>query len=309
MVTFEATSADEWQDVVSGCFIPLSCQSFAPSFRALMDYTRLSPSLSVSRLATDGTTVERSARLAAKADTDDLHLSLQQGSTGQVTQGGRSVPVRPGSVTTYATDAPYRQDYSRPEQRQLIIQVSRRSLRLPGRMLDDACQRLLVPASTASQLLFDYVDRMADFGSVNTAEVANVTLDLAETMIHGSFASGRVMPRTPRGMLETIRDHVQRNFTSPSLTIEALAGTHFMSRRRLYQLFDDVGESPAELIRSRRLEHAAHLLTQEGETSATVSEVSERSGFADATTFARAFRRKYGVNPSEFRPHVAALAA
>lgn len=308
MATFEATSADEWQDVVSGCFIPLSCQSFAPSFRGLMDYTRLSPSLSVSRLATDGTIVERSARLAAKADTDDLHLSLQQSSTGQVAQGGRSVSVRPGSVTAYATDAAYRQDYSRSEQRQLIIQVSRRSLRLPGRMLDDACQRLLVPASSSSRLLFDYVEKMADFGAANAADVADVTLDLAETMIHGSFASGRVMPRTSRGMLETIRDHVQRNFTSPSLTIDGLAAAHFMSRRRLYQLFGDVGESPAELIRSRRLEYASDLLAR-ADANATVSEVSEQSGFADATTFARAFRRRYGVNPSDFRLQLAAEAA
>jgi AraC family transcriptional regulator, positive regulator of tynA and feaB len=85
------------------------------------------------------------------------------------------------------------------------------------------------------------------------------------------------------------------------LTIDALAAAHFMSRRRLYQLFDDVGESPAEWIRSRRLQHAALLLRREGDASMGVSDISERSGFADATTFSRAFRRKYGVNPSDFR--------
>lgn len=297
----EATSADEWQDVVSGCFVPLSCQSFAPTFRGRMEHTVLDPSLSVSRLSTDGTTVERSAHLAARAETDDLHFSLQQASRGRVSQAGVTVPVRPGSVTTYATNAPYRQDYSQPDQRQLIIQVSRRSLRLPGRMIDEACTRLLVPESAAARTLFGYVGRLPVDDANTPASAAETSLDLAATMIQESFSSGPVMPRTSRGMLEIIRDHVERNFTSPALTIEALAERHFMSRRRLYQLFNDVGDSPADLIRSRRLRHAAELLLRDAEAPPSVGEVSEQSGFADATTFARAFRRQYGLNPSDYR--------
>lgn len=217
---------------------------------------------------------------------------------GRIVQEGRSVPVNAGSVTMYATDRPYRQDYSRPRQRQLIIQVSRRALRLPAEMIDDACHRLLIPSSSAGRLLFDYVERAS---AATDLGAADVSMDLAETLIRGSYATGPTMPRTARGLLETIRDHVERNFTSPHLTVDTLAAEHFLSRRRLYQLFDEAGESPAERIRSRRLEHAAALLRDDDQRAIGVTEACERSGFSDATTFARAFRRKYGINPREFR--------
>ena len=32
-----------------------------------------------------------------------------------------------------------------------------------------------------------------------------------------------------------------------------------------------------------------------------ISEVAFRCGFEDATSFSRAFRRKYGISPSEYR--------
>ncbi|WP_309694480.1 AraC family transcriptional regulator [Microbacterium foliorum] len=282
---------------MSGCFVPLACQSFAPSFRGVMDHTQLGPGLSVSRVTTDGTSVERSVRLAARAETDDLHISLQVHSSGHVAQGGRTVPVRPGSVTVYATDKPYRQNYSRPEQRQMIIQVSRHALRLPAGMIDAACERLLVPSSTGGRLLFEYVARASASGD-HAGE--GVALDLAETMIHGSFASAPLMPKSRGGMWELIRDHIEHNFHSPSLAIDALASQHHVSRRRLYEIFDVSGASPAEWIRERRLRHAEKLL-RNGDRALSIARISELSGFADPTTFARAFRRTYTVNPQDFR--------
>lgn len=296
MITYEATSADEWQDVVSGCFIPLACQSFAPAFHGLMEHAKLGDSLSFSQLTTDGTIVERSPRLAANAESDDLHVSLQKSSAGYVAQDGHSVPVRTGSITVYATDRPYRQDYSRPQQSQLIIQVSRRALRLPDKMIDDARERLLVPPSAAGSLLFRYLER-----AVGDDGVEGVALDLVETLLHGSFASGPLMPRTTLGMLEAIRDYVERNFRAPSLNVDSLAAAHFLSRRRLYQLFEHTDESPGDWIRSRRLEYGAALLRSPDHRALEIREVSERSGFSDATTFARAFRREYGANPSDCR--------
>lgn len=305
MVVLEASSADEWQDVVSSCFVPLLCE--APGgdrYSARMQHVSFGSSLSISLLATDGTRVHRSARLAARAESDDLHMSFQLASTGRVTQGGRSVPVRPGSLTVYATDAPYEQDYSRHGQRQLIVQISRKSMRLPGRMVDEACQRMSVPTLTAARVFHTFVARLVEARTDDPATVGATAADLASSMLQSSFSTGPVMPRTGPGLLETVRDHVRHNFTAPDLTVDSLAAQHFISRRRLYQLFDDVGESPSECIRSHRLEYAAGLLGDVGSPGGqVVGDVAQLSGFSDAATFARAFRRKYGMNPSEFRAH------
>lgn len=297
MAVLAAETADEWQDIVSGCFVPLSCRSFEPSFRAKMEYVRLDPRVSVSYVHTGGMIAERTERSAAHAASDDLHISLQQTAVGRVSQSGRSVQVAPGVVTTYATDAPYHLDYSRPEQRQLIIQVSRRALDLPGRMIDAAMHRLVLPSAPAVRVMLG-IAREASEGSAQGTALAETVVDLAATAIRGSLAAP-VMPATRRGQLETLRDHVRYNFLSPDLTVDDLAVRHFMSRRRLYQLFDDAGENPAELIRSQRLAHAAKLLHSDDEQG--IARIAAAVGFANATTFSRAFRRKYGVTPKDYR--------
>ncbi|MEZ3162167.1 AraC family transcriptional regulator [Microbacterium sp. BWT-B31] len=302
MVVIEARSADEWQEVVSNCFVPLLCQASAESYSARMQHASVGPAVSVSLLETEGTRVQRTARLAARAQSDDLHMSFQLGSTGRVSQGGRSVAVRPGSLTVYATDLPYEQDYSRSAQHQLIIQVSRRALSLPRRMIDDACRRMAVPALPAGRVLQSFASRIVAAEEEGSPAVAAAAADLAATLVRSSFATGTVVPRTSIGLLETVRDCVRHNFTLPDLTVDSLAARHFISRRRLYQLFDEVGESPSEWIRVCRLEHAAGLLAEAGRMAKhTIGEIAQMSGFSDAATFARAFRRKYGMNPSDYR--------
>ena len=67
MVVLEAESADEWEDVVSNCFVPLRTSSLGPDFHAQIDYLQLDERISVSVVKTDGTVVERTSRLAATA--------------------------------------------------------------------------------------------------------------------------------------------------------------------------------------------------------------------------------------------------
>jgi len=152
-----AGSADEWQDVVSNCFVPLTCLAFESTFTGTMKYTRLDDHTSVSTVTTAGTSAERTERTARNATSDDLHLSLQVSSSGIVSQDGRRAAVTAGDITTYATDRAYHLDYSRPNQQQLIIQVSRSSLGLSDEMIEASCHRLRMPRVRAAQVLFDFV--------------------------------------------------------------------------------------------------------------------------------------------------------
>ena len=303
MTVLVAASADEWQHVVSDCFVPLSCQAFESDFRGRMEYRRLDSTISVSRVTTSGTTASRTPRLASTADSDDVHLSLQASSTGTVIQDGRRVAVRPGSVTSYATDAAYHLDYSAPEQQQVIVQVSRRALQLPAKMVAASCERLLVPASPARRILFSYVSSLhgSTEQEVENEQTAAVTRDLAAAMIHSSFSSGRVMPSTPGGLLFTVQDFIQHHLGSAALGTDRIADAHFISRRKLYQLFEPLQTSPAEYLRRTRLTAAAELLMSEPTSRVHIADIAARCGFADATTFTRAFRREFGCTPREWR--------
>lgn len=303
MVVLKAESADEWEDVVSNCFVPLRTAAFSEGFHGQMDHLRLDERVSVSVVTTDGTTAERTPRLAARAENDDLHLSLQESAKGTVSQGGRMVSVRPGSISTYATDSPYYLDYSEPNQRQLIIQVSRTALKLPPSMIADSCSRLAVPSSDAARVLFAYVAllkrRVTAGGLGDEGEVAEVTKDLSSTMIHSSFSSGRIVPHTQGGLMFTVKDFVTANVAT--LCVDDIANEFYMSRRSLYNLFGRSDTSPADYLRSVRLGHAAAMLADPKRADWSVSRIGAECGFADATTFTRAFRREFSCTPREWR--------
>jgi len=98
--------------------------------------------------------------------------------------------------------------------------------------------------------------------------------------------------------LERAHAAVEERLADESMTVGDFARTLGVSeaqlKRRLRAL---AGESPVEFIRSRRLERAAALLA--GRAGA-VSEVAAAVGFGSPSYFARCFRERYGVAPSEY---------
>ncbi|WP_062317113.1 AraC family transcriptional regulator [Demequina maris] len=303
MVVLAAESADAWQDVVSRCFIPINCGAFEPGFSGRMDQLELDDSISISCVATDGHTVDRSERLAARAEGDALHLSLQVASRGTVRQGRRMVSVRPGTASMYATDAPYYLDYSEPGQRQLIVQVSRAALAAPRTALSEGLNHLTVPASAATRVFFTYaldVHRQAELGGgAEASAAAEVTKDLAATMIRASAEGARVLPRTRGGLLRAIEDFVGVNL--PRVHVDDIAAEFFISRRTVYHVFEEVGTTPSDYLRRHRLELAAARLTDPEHAHLSIGEIAASAGFDDATTFTRAFRRQHGMTPREWR--------
>ena len=82
------------------------------------------------------------------------------------------------------------------------------------------------------------------------------------------------------------------------LNVDTLCASVNMSRTSFYNKIKALtGEPPAELIRNIRMKEAAILLkTQEY----TVSEVSDKLGFADPKYFADTFKKYYGVPPRDY---------
>lgn len=299
MEVLKAESADDWETVVSGCFVPLRCVGFEDDFTGRMEHAQFDAGISVSLVTTCGTSADRTERLASNANSDDIHISLQRSSTGMVSGDGRSARVRPGSVTVYATDRPYYLDYSAPDQQQLIVQVSRSSLGLPVPMMEDAMRRLTLPdgwQAAAARNLFTYAAAPPD---TDKPKAAMTLRDLASTMIRSSFQEGSGVPRTPGGLRHAVQEYLRTHATRPGLDMDAVARAHFVSRRRLYQVFEEVGMSPATFLRTERLAVAERLLRTA--THRTIEWVAFESGFRDVTTFARAFRRRYGCAPREWR--------
>ncbi len=90
--------------------------------------------------------------------------------------------------------------------------------------------------------------------------------------------------------------HIGVRFRDPEFTAARLAAEFHLSLRTVQQLLAEDGRSPATEIRRDRLELASSLIAQ----GFSVSRACRAGGFSDPGTFNRAFRRQFGVAPSEW---------
>lgn len=102
-------------------------------------------------------------------------------------------------------------------------------------------------------------------------------------------ATGSERDEVRAALLERIRARHQ----DPEFTVAVLATEMHMSVRAIQLLLAERGLSPASEIRRARLE-AARLLLSAGHS---VTAAAHASGFSDAGTFGRAFRRHFGEPP------------
>ncbi|WP_245584168.1 helix-turn-helix transcriptional regulator [Saccharospirillum impatiens] len=83
------------------------------------------------------------------------------------------------------------------------------------------------------------------------------------------------------------------------ITVESLSGLCALSPGHFHSCFREVtGQTPLSYVQQRRLQAAYRLVT---DTSLALARVAERVGFRDQGSFSRAFRRQFGVSPSQSR--------
>jgi AraC-like DNA-binding protein/tetratricopeptide (TPR) repeat protein len=91
---------------------------------------------------------------------------------------------------------------------------------------------------------------------------------------------------------------VEANITDPLFGVEKMAEEIGMSRASLHRKIKSItGFPPSEFIRSIRLKRAASLLLNKADS---VSQIGYAVGFEDQSYFSKAFKREYGVSPSEY---------
>jgi AraC-like DNA-binding protein len=142
----------------------------------------------------------------------------------------------------------------------------------------------------------------ADAGGLATAS-AMVGVDRFLGALAGLLLRTAVAPNAGidpvanvRALTETI---IFERATDPNLTPTAIAEELNISLRQLYRAFHDA-ESPAALIRRRRLERAAEVLASR-RSIGNVESVAQECGFSSAEYFSRAFRREFGLSPRAYR--------
>ena len=100
-------------------------------------------------------------------------------------------------------------------------------------------------------------------------------------------------------LMERVRRAVRKHLRSPSLGPDKLCREAATSRSQLYRLLEGEG-GVAYYIQRRRLSESFAILCDVS-NNFPIRVIAETLCFGDASSFSRAFRREFGMSPSEVR--------
>lgn len=101
----------------------------------------------------------------------------------------------------------------------------------------------------------------------------------------------------PESISKTI-SYINSNFER-KITLDELADISGYSKSRFMNVFSKaMGMTPIKYLNKLRISCAAELLASDGQS---ISEIAFACGFDDSLYFSRAFKKAYGISPSEFR--------
>ena len=108
------------------------------------------------------------------------------------------------------------------------------------------------------------------------------------------------LPQEPAGLRYRIEDHIQQHHTNPRLDVAAIARALDISIRHAHGVFNDGNRTIAAVLRDRRVATAAAML-RSTDDAVNIAHVAQRSGFFDPDVLTRAFKRRYGMTPTDYR--------
>lgn len=99
-------------------------------------------------------------------------------------------------------------------------------------------------------------------------------------------------------LLKKAIEVIEHNLSDPLFSVEKMSEEMGMSRTNMHRKLKAItGFPPSELIRNIRLRKAALLLRNETDS---ISQISFAVGFEEHSYFSKAFKKQYGVTPSDY---------
>lgn len=144
----------------------------------------------------------------------------------------------------------------------------------------------------------------AAIGEITDAGHLKDSLESARTLLRGRETEGGGISLAgsfaqERGaLLYDMRRYLEENYNR-TLHLDDLAARYYMTKEHLTRLFKrEFKSTPYEYLIRCRMERAGELLA---DPNRSVAEISERLGYSDVNYFSKAFRRYYGISPSQYR--------
>lgn len=289
-----------WHDVICDVFIPMTPKKSAPGAgfasgveaRPLGDVRRTIVWSQAQRTLHGPREVELSGG-------DFYFVNLMVDGRCRIQQNGRDSVAEPGRLWVVDTTEPYYLDFD-SAWRMITFRVPHGSL--SGRLADPR-QGTALPIDAGSGIGGLAAAMMRSLWELEEPDSAQARAELEQ-----SFAAVVSAALGTRDRGASVRDalraevlrFVAANLGDPGLSVVTVCRRFAISPRLLHRLFEGRERTFADTVRTMRLERCARLLADPRDRS-TITAIALRCGFTDSASFSRAFRRHFGITPSDMR--------
>lgn len=296
-----------WRDVLCEAFTALDSQPQDRSDTGSVVTLHELAQVNAADLASFSQLVVRGRDEIRRRADEFFFANLQLEGACRVEQDGRQILAEPGSFYLVDTTRPYSLDFEE-NFRTLSFRFPHQQLApLLGHDPRRVTATVVDAGGALGQLAINHMTgtlRCAPDASLATASV------LADTLAR---LIGAAVAPDPAQMADASREQVRRAFqgsivryvldhcADPSLSVAQVAARFRVSVRYVHEVFSMQPTSFAQTVLEQRLQRAAQLLSAGAAIS--VGDVADRSGFGDASYFARAFRRRFGCAPRDWKHH------
>ncbi|MBR2988103.1 MAG: helix-turn-helix domain-containing protein [Clostridia bacterium] len=212
-------------------------------------------------------------------------LSFRINGTAVFEIGNTRLLAKPGDVLFLPANTPYKVEYSVGES--IVVHFEHCNYF----EVENACVGNSLAIGVRFQHLLEVWNQQH---SANQAK--SIIYDILDKM-----SSDQKMSISDTAIANCIH-YIDEHFCDPNIDVETVCGIAFISVSSLQRAFTKYfGLSPKQYLIQLRMNRALDLLT---ENVLSVKEISFACGFTDEKYFSRAFKKKYGYPPSQFRKNI-----
>lgn len=175
--------------------------------------------------------------------------------------------------------------------------------------LEEAPLRLLPPGMPEPALAMGYAQLLASSPTLSAPLLQSAQSHLLELMAHmlapaWHGAKDAQWPEhdaveVPR--LALIQRDILARIVQPELTLAQIARLHHLTPRQVQRLFARADTCFSDFVRDARLDRVRAALADPRQRQRRVLQIVLDNGFDDFSAFGRAFRRRFGMTPTEAR--------
>lgn len=253
-------------------------------------------------------------RLVTPSAEDGLiYLGVTESGGGVIDAKDAARTVRAGDFTAMPRDRRCTTVVAEPS-RILSIAIPRAEL-LPRLSSEDCLFKPRTGSQPAARLLGGYaatlLDDAAEIAPEDATTFASHIVDLAVMALGGKRDAAQ---RAGKGGVRAarraaIKADIATQLGRPELSVDWIARRHRVSPAYVRALFYDEGGSFTDYVLGERLSQVHALLRSPYLAHQKIAHLALMAGFSDISWFNLAFRRRFGLTPSELRGRQAGQAA